>query len=40
MVEKQIKKKADFIDQEKDSSGDSKAATDDIDALLAGNWLW
>lgn len=37
MVEKQIKKKADFIDQEKDASGGEKSAVaaDDIDSLLA-----
>lgn len=34
MVEKQIKKKADFIDQEKEGSED-KTVSDDIDALLA-----
>ena len=34
MVEKQIKKKADIIDQEKEGSED-KAVSDDIDALLA-----
>ena len=40
MVEKQLKKKADFIDQEQENSGEnqkSKAAADDIDALLAEN---
>jgi ABC-type multidrug transport system ATPase subunit len=35
MVEKQLKKKADLIDQDSDEAQKNKVAADDIDALLA-----
>jgi ABC-type multidrug transport system ATPase subunit len=35
MVEKQLKKKADFIEQDGDEPQKKKVAADDIDALLA-----